>query len=357
VATPADPARRTAPVTGVTLGTSPAFALHRAPGVVLCRGLRGALAGRSPDTLRYVGAELRHLRYFVAVAEELNFSVAARRLYVTQQALSRLIQQLERELGVKLFERTTRSVRLTASGEAMLGWARRAIVAAEEAVDAARRVELGDEVRPLRLDLSAGSLRTAAKILRRLRRDHPGLPIELVEDGVPRGVDALLDGRLDALLGLATHCPAELDAELIRREPVLVGMGGHHELARLDAVPVAQLAGVDLLLPSDTAAIEWNEFVAHFCAQAGVRPRRWPAATHGSVAAADVLRSTACVTPTVAWADPPADLLFRPLVEPTPLYAWSVMTAPTAEDRPELRGFKRSIHALSVEAGWLAPLA
>src|SRR6266496_3211703 len=105
-----------------------------------------------------MGPELRQLRCFVAVAEELNFSAAARRLYMSQQALSRVVAQLERELGVRLFERTTRSVRLTAAGEAMLVWARRSTVAADEAVTAARRAESGDALRPLRLDLSATSL-------------------------------------------------------------------------------------------------------------------------------------------------------------------------------------------------------
>jgi DNA-binding transcriptional LysR family regulator len=300
--------------------------------------------------------ELRQLRYFVAVAEELNFSAAARQLYVSQQALSRVIQQLERELGVKLFERTTRAVRLTAAGEAMLVWSRRSVAAADEAVNAARRADVGD-VRALRLDLSAASLLTPAKVLRRFQLDYPGMPIELVENGVPRGLEALQDGRLDALLGLATHCPATLEAVLIRQEPILIGMGRHHELAQFDSVLVSRLAEFDLLLPSDVAAIEWVEFVVFFCAQAGVRPRRWPAATHGSAAAADVLRGGDCLTPTVAWADPPADLVFRPLVEPVPIYAWSVMTAPAAEERPGLEAFKRSALALSEEEGWLPPLA
>ncbi|MCP2337398.1 DNA-binding transcriptional LysR family regulator [Actinomadura rupiterrae] len=269
----------------------------------------------------------------------MNFSVAARRLFVSQQALSRVIQQLERELGVTLFERTTRSVRLTAAGEAMQPWARRAIAAAEEAVGAARRVG----VRPLRLDLASTGLLTPARILRRWRLDQPDVPTELVEDGVPRGLDALREGRLDALLGLATHCPADLEAQLVCREPVLVGMGRHHELAGLDAVPVSRLTGVDLLLPSDAAAVEWVEFVLLFCAQAGARPGRWPAATHGSAAAAEVLRRTDCLTPTVAWADPPEDLVFRPLVEPAPVHAWSLMTAPEDDWSPELRAFLASV--------------
>jgi DNA-binding transcriptional LysR family regulator len=304
-----------------------------------------------------MSVDLRHLRCFVAVAEDLNFSIASRRLYVSQQALSRMVQQLEREVGVKLFHRTTRSVRLTAAGDAMLIWARRSTAAADEAVRAARHTELGGDVRPLRLDLSATSLLTSAKIMQRLQLDHPDVPVQLVEDGVPRGLEALLEGRLDVLLGLAAYCPEELNADLIRREPVLLAMGKDHDLARLAAVPVARLAGVDLLLPSDAAAVEWVEFVTHFCAQAGVRPRRWPTATHGSVAAAEVLRGSECVTPTPAWADPPADLIFRPLVEPTPMLSWSVMTNQAAEPRPELRAFLRSVHDLSAAENWLAPLA
>lgn len=88
--------------------------------------------------------ELKHLRYFVAVADELSFSAAARRLYVSQQAISRVIQQLERALGVRLFERTTRSVRLTAAGSALYPSAERSIAAAEEAFEAARRAGRAD---------------------------------------------------------------------------------------------------------------------------------------------------------------------------------------------------------------------
>lgn len=104
--------------------------------------------------------ELRHLRYFVAVAEELNFSAAARREYVSQQALSRIIQQLEAELGVLLFARTTRSVSLTPAGEAMLAAARRSTAAADEAFEEARRAQRGEVDRPVRIEFGSGALLT-----------------------------------------------------------------------------------------------------------------------------------------------------------------------------------------------------
>jgi DNA-binding transcriptional LysR family regulator len=301
--------------------------------------------------------ELKHLRYFVAVAQERSFSAAARRLYISQQALSRIIQQLERELGVRLLDRTTRSVELTAAGEALLASAKRSIAAVEEAIQDARRAARDARPQPLRVDVSSASLLTGARILRRLRHEHPDLPVQQVEDGVPRGLVALQEGRLDALFGLATHCPPEVPAELIHREPVLLGMAADHPLANLDAVPVAMLADVDLLLPSDDAAVEWVELVWQFCMQAGFTPRRWPGATHGSAAAAAVLREKGCVTPTVAWADPPGDLVFRPLVEPSPVLAWSMMLSPVAKGRAELDLLVRCVRAAAAEHGWLSPRA
>lgn len=301
--------------------------------------------------------ELKHLRYFVAVAQERNFSAAARRMYISQQALSRIIQQLERELGVRLLDRTTRSVELTAAGEALLASAKRSIAAVEEAIQDARRAARDARPQPLRMDVSSASLLTGARILRRLRHEHPDLSVQQVEDGVPRGLVALQEGRLDALFGLATHCPPEVPAELIHREPVLLGMAADHPLANLDAVPVAMLADVDLLLPSDDAAVEWVELVWQFCMQAGFTPRRWPGATHGSAAAADVLREKGCVTPTVAWADPPGDLVFRPLVQPSPVLAWSMMLSPVTRGRAELDLLVRCVRAVAAEHGWLSPRA
>lgn len=285
--------------------------------------------------------ELKHLRFFVAVAETRSFTAAARMLYVSQQAVSRVIQQLERELGVPLLVRNTRSVELTTAGMTLLESAKRSIAVTEDAFEAARHVGKLASARPLKIDLSSAALMTPARILRQMRRHHPEIPLHLVEDGVPRGITALLRGRLDAVLGLATNCPPEVPTELIHTEPILVAMAASHPLAQLEAVPVAQLAEAELLLPSDSAAIEWVEHVYSFCTGAGVTPRRWPGATHGSTAAADVLRDIGCITPTVAWADPPDDIVFRPLVDPTPMLPWALMLSPIHHERDEVKKLLR----------------
>ena len=287
--------------------------------------------------------ELRHLRAFLAVADEASFSAAARRLYISQQALSRSVQALERELGVTLFER--RPVALTAAGEAMLPAARRAVAAADEAAGAAR----GDPLPRLRVDISSGSLQTGALIVREMRRRHPELAIEQVEVGVRRALAMLRRGELDAVLGLIESAPSELEVELVRREPVLLAMAGDHPLAARERVPVSALADVELLLPSEAAAGEWVAFVHDFCRRAGVKPRRWPGVTHSSVSAAQVLRDGACVTPTAAWIEELDGLAFRPLVDPVPVLSWSLARRPN-DDRAAL--FAECAHKIAEAQSW-----
>jgi DNA-binding transcriptional LysR family regulator len=299
-----------------------------------------------------VSLDLKHLRCFVAVAEELNFSAAARRLYVSQQALSRVVQQLERELGTTLLERTTRSVRLTPAGQVLLDSARRSLAAVDATFDAVRRAGSDGASPQLRVDVSSSGLQTGAEILRRIRRQRPDIAVREVEEGVPRGLVALGEARLDALFGQATDVPPAVHAEPVRHERVLLGVAADHPLAELDAVPVARLAAVELLLPAE-AAPEWVRFVEDFCRRAGVAARHWPGTTHGSVGAAEVVGSGLCVVPTTAWSVPPPTMVFRPLVDPTPVFTWSMMLASDAMDRPELVALARCVRELSRELGWL----
>jgi DNA-binding transcriptional LysR family regulator len=173
-----------------------------------------------------------------------------------------------------------------------------------------------------------------------------------VEEGVPRGLVALREGRLDALFGLAAGVPAAVHAEPVRHERVLLGMTVDHPLAKLEAVPVAELADVELLLPVE-AAPEWVRFVEGFCRQAGVVPRRWPGTTHGSVGAAHVVGEGQCVVTTTAWSVPPPDLAFRPLTDPSPVFTWSMMMAADRRERPEISALVECVRALSSDLGWL----
>jgi DNA-binding transcriptional LysR family regulator len=296
-----------------------------------------------------VESDLRRLRYFLALADELHFGAAARRERVTQQTLSRAIAQLEREVGRPLFERSTRKVALTPAGAAMEPAARRALAAAEDALRAARG---GGPPTGLRVDISSGGLATGAAILRVLSAEYPEIGIHQIEVGVARGLELIRQGRLDVVLGLAPETLLEIEAELVRREEVRVGLVADHPWASRAQIHVADLAEVPLLLPSAEAAGEWRTFVVTFCRQAGFEPQPWRHVTHGSVAAAEAVRTGGCVVPTTAWTDPPRDLVFLPLVEPAPVFSWSVMWRQGARSQPAVRAFRQSSRIAAQRGRW-----
>lgn len=294
--------------------------------------------------------ELRHLEAFVAVADTRTFTAAAARLHLAQQSLSRLVAQLERELGVRLFDRTTRTVRLTPPGEAMLAPARRALAGVAEAAAAARAP--AGAVTEIRVDVSSTGLETGSLIVEALRRAHPDVLVHEVEVGVEAGVRELREGRLDLVFGLVTGDVHDLEEEVLRHEAVVLGMAVGHRLAARDEVPVADLDGEALLLPSEEAAGEWLRFVATFCRQAGATPRRWHGITHGSSAAAEVVASGDCVVPTCAWRRTPEDVVFRPLV-PAPVYVWSMLSRP---DTVGLEPLRATVRTLAATEGWITPI-
>lgn len=193
--------------------------------------------------------ELRHLRYFVAVAEELSFSAAARRLRVAQPPLSVQIKQLEEELGARLLERTSRYVRLTPVGELLLDRARailRESAAAVREVQRAGRGELGR----LRLSFSGATLNDhlpLPEILRGYRATHPEVNLSLHEQGAAQQVEEILAGRVEAgFLGLAqidTEAAGHeaLATECLLREPFFAVLAEDHPLAKRRRINQAQI--------------------------------------------------------------------------------------------------------------------
>ena len=292
--------------------------------------------------------ELRHLRHFVAVAEELNFTRAAGRLFLAQQALSSSIKHLENELGQPLFVRDTRRVALTPAGETLLPRARRMLAMAEETVAAVRDGTPDRTV--LRVDISSSNLETGALVLRRLRADRPDIEVRQREIGVPRGLVALREGELDVLLGDAAGSPEEVAVELLRQEAVQVLLAVDHPCAAQPAVPVAALADEEWLLPADDAAPEWNQLVLRHCQQAGFRPRRYPGATWGPAAAAELVVERRCVVPTNAWLHAPDGVVFRPLVDPVIRFPWSVMWA--GERTEPVDAFLTAARAVAASHEW-----
>jgi len=186
--------------------------------------------------------EVRQLRYFVAVAEELHFGRAAARLGMAQPPLSRAIRDLERQLGVALLERTTRQVRLTAAGEVLLRDARTAL---EAVTAAARRTRQAGRPSPrlrvaLKADVDGGLL---PQILDAYRADDAALPPELVLGGFGEQPQALRDGRADVGLLLCPFDDRGLDSEPLLTEPLLAALAGADPLAARTQLRLADLAG------------------------------------------------------------------------------------------------------------------
>ncbi|WP_312871504.1 LysR family transcriptional regulator [Amycolatopsis acididurans] len=189
--------------------------------------------------------DLRQLEYLVAVAEELSFTKASRRLRVVQSGVSTAIRALEREVGTPLFERDSRHVRLTAAGTAMLPHARAALAAARAAHDAARTVR-GE----LHGSVTLGILLTTSgidipRVLGRFRRAHPHVRVRVQYSPGGSGghVGSLLDGSLDlAFVAFPGRCPPGLSADLLAEEQLRLLCPDEHALTRAGEIDLAALA-------------------------------------------------------------------------------------------------------------------
>jgi DNA-binding transcriptional LysR family regulator len=194
--------------------------------------------------------ELRHLRYFVAVAEMENVSRAALKLHVSQPALSRQVRDLEDEIGFCLLERTAKSVRLTAAGRAFLNDARELLRQADDAVKKARAIA-SDEPTELHVGYSPSAFaEILPKTLRAFQRARPNVHVRLHDWNNNAIRDGLRDGRLQ--LGLI-HPPTkassmrDLRYEELFHERVCVAVAPQHPFARRRAIPLAEVAAEPLI--------------------------------------------------------------------------------------------------------------
>ncbi len=192
--------------------------------------------------------ELRHLRYFVAVAEELHFRRAAERLHVSQPPLSQQIRALERELGVELFSRNRRRVELTAPGRALLGRAREILAAVDDAVETTRRVARGEAG-----ELAVGFVGSAMygalpDVLREFRAMRPGVGLRLRELPTGAALDALAEGRIDVGVVRPAQVDAGIALDVVAREAVVVALPEAHRLAGRRRLALRDLAGEDFVL-------------------------------------------------------------------------------------------------------------
>lgn len=216
--------------------------------------------------------ELRQLRYFVAVAEERNLTRAAARLHIAQQSLSQQIRTLETQLGVTLFERSTRGVELTDIGAVLLREARPVLAQADRATDAVRRAARGEQG-----VLRVGFLSTVANyfmppVVRAFRERHPGVTLHTEDVPIAALVAGLRDGTLDAGL---TRPPLvdDLATEVALRERVAAVLPEGHPLAGRAELTLADLANEPWVLTPRASWPPWHRQYDEVFARAGYQPR------------------------------------------------------------------------------------
>jgi DNA-binding transcriptional LysR family regulator len=218
--------------------------------------------------------ELRHLRYFVAVAETGGFNRAARTLHVSQSAISEQILDLEQEIGVELIDRSQRRTRLTPHGELFLAEARRTLAAAERAVEVAQRSMRG-EIGTLVIGFFVGGTGDFfAGLIREFRDSSPGVRVSLVEHTPSEQLDALIGGTID--IGFTRNIePARLallEVERLYVEPLLAVMPKTHRLANR-TIQLAELASESFIVADrETSPVLFDRVIA-LCAEAGFSPR------------------------------------------------------------------------------------
>jgi DNA-binding transcriptional LysR family regulator len=216
--------------------------------------------------------ELRHLRYFVAVAEELNFSRAARRLRMAQPPLSVAIRQLEAELGTELFDRSSREVALTETGRVLLEGARRTLAEAESAFAAAKRAGAG-ELGTLRIGFSwSARFETLPTLGQALRARYPEVELLTEEMWNARMIAALRAGEIDLALSLCPEISGELAYEPIRAEWVVALVAANSSFSDMEKINLSALADeAFVLFPRELAPRLYDQLIG-LCRRAGFEP-------------------------------------------------------------------------------------
>jgi DNA-binding transcriptional LysR family regulator len=291
--------------------------------------------------------DLGAVRTFVAVADAGQFQVAADELSVTQQAVSKRIATLERDLGVRLFARTPRGARLTIDGQAFLPHARTLLQAEQRA---AASVRLGH--RALRVDVIGRRIAPAA-LLRDFHGAHPDIELDVVTlFAADTAITAVRDGTIDATIRAVTtpkrQLPDGIETARVLDEELELLVGPEHEFARAAAVTPAQLAGRRIWMPGHVAGTEWAAYYDDLAATFGltidaVGPNFGLEHLMDTLAESSSLATFAGVHSRPLW---PAryDLRYVPLRDPTPVYPHSLVWR-RDNQHPALAAFRKHLRS------------
>ncbi|MGH6859537.1 MAG: LysR substrate-binding domain-containing protein [Phyllobacterium sp.] len=233
------------------------------------------------DTVRRRGAgniELRHLRYFLAIAEEMSFARAAERLNIAQPGLSQQIKILEHLLEVRLFDRSRRKLRFTLAGELFYEETRKILAQFEVATQTVRRAARGEVGR-----LVVGYVGSAAytgmltRVIGEFRKNHPAVDVDISELEMLRQLDAIADGRMDVgFIRPPAPLPRNVSSIPILYEDLIVALPASHPLASQSAISLTDLAGEEFIIPEHPSQVSFHHHTTIACQGAGFEPRFGP---------------------------------------------------------------------------------
>ncbi len=292
--------------------------------------------------------ELRQLQYFLTVAEELHFGRAAERLHIVQSAVSQQITRLERDLGVALFHRTTRTVALTEAGRRLLPHAEQVLIAvsqARHAVDDLRIERSGT----IRLGTSTGLGTRLESILVEFAHTAPDAHLELINTDTAERMKRVRSGELDAAIIRGAREEPGLELLSLWSDRLVAAIPARHDLAVLREVELARLAELPLRLVDRARNPALHDLIIDSCARAGFEPRFGPEFTTEQ----DTLAAIGFGAPswTVYYAAQAAQLTFpgvvwRPLRDPEPMMPSYLAVRPDPP-RAELRALIAACHTIT----------
>lgn len=216
--------------------------------------------------------DLNQLRCFVTVAEELHFGRAAARLFMTQPPLSRQIQLLEHSLGVKLFERTSRTVKLTTAGQVFLVDATRLLNLAEQAAISAQRASKGETGRVTIGFTAAAGYEIVPRLLAAAKQALPDIDVVLREQISVAQIAMLESNTIDLGFLRPLFSRTSINFELIEQEPLVVAMPVNHELAGRELIALSDMNGQPFVMHSPKEGKYFHDLILSMFVSSGVKP-------------------------------------------------------------------------------------
>lgn len=290
--------------------------------------------------------DLRRLKYFIALAEELHFGNAARKLRMSQPPLSRQIRRLEEEVGTPLVARTKREVRLTPAGRSFLSHARIILAQVRDSVEEARGVGRGD-LGLVRLSfVPAAGLRVVPAILRAFRAKHPRVDIRLVPATAPAYWEAIRASDVDFAIGALPADADDLAQDPLTREYESIALPEDHALAKRKAVPLKALDGVPFVFFPRHVAPSFYDHILGFFREAGATMNivmEAPSATSMLAAVAGGIGAT--ILPDCMRDATPKGVVFRRVAGRRPSFEWALMYRRGVKTGVEA-AFLRIVHEL-----------